>query len=68
MNDIKFSKINKILQDARRGKLFVLVDEPKATGNIRGRTPGFNAVPLTKEIIMEIAPLLGQKSINKTEL
>ena len=51
-----------------RYALFVLVDEPKATGNIRGRTPGFNAVPLTKEIIMEIAPLLGQKSINKTEL
>jgi hypothetical protein len=25
-------------------------------------------VPLTKSIIMEIAPLLGQKSINKTEL
>ena len=27
MNDIKFSKINKILQDAKRGKLFVLVDD-----------------------------------------
>ena len=27
MNNIKFSKINKILQDAKRGKLFVLVDD-----------------------------------------
>jgi len=51
-----------------RYALFILVDEPKATGNIGGRTPGFNAVPLTKDIIMEIAPLLGQKSINKIEL
>ena len=27
MNNIKFSKINKIIQDARRGKMFVLVDD-----------------------------------------
>ena len=27
MNNIKFSKINKIIQDARRGKIFVLVDD-----------------------------------------
>ena len=38
--------------------IFILVDEPKATGNILGRTAGFNAVPLTKELISEIAPIL----------
>ena len=27
MNNIKFSKINRIIQDARRGKIFVLVDD-----------------------------------------
>ncbi len=27
MNNMKFSKINKIIQDARRGKMFVLVDD-----------------------------------------
>ena len=27
MNNIKFSKIDKILQDARQGKIFVLVDD-----------------------------------------
>ena len=48
--------------------VFVLVDEPKATENIRFRTAGYNAVPITKDIIMEIAPLLGEKSISKAEL
>ena len=43
--------------------IFILVDEPKATGNILGRTAGFNAVPLTKELISEIAPILSEKSI-----
>jgi cell division protein FtsI (penicillin-binding protein 3) len=51
-----------------RYALFVLLDEPKATGNIWGRTPGFNAVPLSKNIIIEIAPLLGVKSIHNEEL
>jgi len=51
-----------------RYALFVLVDEPKATGDILGRTPGFNAVPLSKNIIIEVAPLLGVKSISNEEL
>mgnify|MGYP006075795829 FL=1 len=51
-----------------RYALYVLLDEPKATGNIWGRTPGFNAVPLSKNIIIEIAPLLGVKSINNEKL
>ena len=48
--------------------LFILVDEPKATGNVWGRTPGFNAVPLSRSIIIEIAPLLGVKTISNEEL
>ena len=48
--------------------LFVLVDEPKATGDVLGRTPGFNAVPLSKDIITEIGPILGEKTISKVEL
>ena len=51
-----------------RYALFVLLDEPKATGNIWGRTPGFNSVPLSRNIIIEIAPLLGVNSINNKEL
>jgi len=51
-----------------RYALFVLLDEPKATGVIWGRTPGFNAVPLSKNIIIEIAPLLGIKSVNNEKL
>ena len=47
--------------------IFVLVDEPKATGNVLGRTAGFNAVPLTKQIILEIAPILSEKSVNFTK-
>ena len=48
--------------------LFVLLDEPKATGSVLGRTPGFNAVPLSINIINEIAPILGIKSTINTEL
>ena len=48
--------------------LFVLVDEPKATGGVLGRTPGFNAVPLSNDIITEIGPILGEKTISKVEL
>ena len=50
--------------DEPKYAIFVLVDEPKAFDNILGRTAGFNAVPLTKEIILEIAPILSEKSIN----
>ena len=48
--------------------IFILVDEPKATGNILGRTAGFNAVPLTKDLISEIAPILSEKSITYNEI
>jgi len=48
--------------------LFVLLDEPKATGSVLGRTPGFNAVPLSINIINEIAPILGIKSNINAEL
>ena len=51
-----------------RYALFVLLDEPKAIGTILGRTPGFNAVPLSRNIIIEIAPLLGVNSIHNEEL
>ena len=51
-----------------RYALFVLLDEPKATGNIWGRTPGFNSVPLSRNIIIEIAPILGVNSMNNKEL
>ena len=47
--------------------IFVLLDEPKATGKVLGRTAGFNAVPLTKKIILEIAPILSEKSVNFTK-
>jgi cell division protein FtsI (penicillin-binding protein 3) len=48
--------------------IFVLVDEPKALKETKvwGRTAGFNAVPMSKNIITEIAPILGVKSnVNK---
>jgi cell division protein FtsI (penicillin-binding protein 3) len=51
--------------------VFVLVDEPKSSKEIEvwGRTAGHNAVPISKIIIMEIAPILGiKKSFNNTEL
>ena len=51
--------------------VFVLVDEPKSSKEIEvwGRTAGHNAVPISKNIIMEIAPILGiKKSFNNTEL
>ena len=48
--------------------LFILLDEPKATGSVLGRTPGFNAVPLSINIINEIAPILGIKSTINAEL
>ena len=51
-----------------RYALFILLDEPKATGNIWGRTPGFNSVPLSRNIIIEIAPILGVNSMNNKEL
>jgi len=53
--------------DKPKYAIFVLLDEPKATGNILGRTAGFNAVPLTKQIILEIAPILSEKSVNFTK-
>ena len=54
--------------DKPKYALFILVDDPKATGSILGRTPGFNAVPLSKNIINEIEPILGVKSTSMVEL
>ena len=50
--------------------VFILLDEPKALKETRvwGRTAGFNAVPLSKNIITHIAPILGIKSNNLKEL
>ena len=54
--------------DDPKYSIFVLVDEPKATGNVFGRTAGVNAVPLTRKIISEIAPILSEKSINLSKV
>ena len=50
--------------------VFILLDEPKALKETRvwGRTAGFNAVPLSKNIITHIAHILGVKSNNLKEL
>ena len=56
--------------DKPKYAVFVLLDEPKALEETRvwGRTAGFNAVPLSKNIIMHIAPILGVKSNIYSEL
>jgi len=56
--------------DEPKYAVFILLDEPKALEETRvwGRTAGFNAVPITKEIITNIAPILGVKSNNYNEL
>ena len=62
---ISFFPINK-----PKYAVFVLVDEPKALEETRvwGRTAGFNAVPISKNIITQIAPILGVKSNKYKEL
>ncbi len=56
--------------DEPKYAVFILLDEPKALEETRvwGRTAGFNAVPITKDIITNIAPILGVKSNNYNEL
>mgnify|MGYP001229973278 FL=1 len=56
--------------DEPKFALFILLDEPKALEETRvwGRTAGFNAVPISKDIITHIAPILGVKSNNYNEL
>tara|TARA_Y100001970_G_scaffold70343_1_gene89570 strand:+ start:9188 stop:10813 length:1626 start_codon:yes stop_codon:yes gene_type:complete len=56
--------------DEPKYALFILLDEPKALEETRvwGRTAGFNAVPISKNIITHIAPILGVKSTNYNEL
>ena len=44
--------------------VFILLDEPKISKNVLGRTAGMNAVPLTKEIIYEIAPILSETRLS----
>jgi len=44
--------------------VFVLLDEPKTSKNVSGRTAGMNAVPLTKEIIYAIAPILSETRLS----
>jgi len=56
--------------DKPKYAVFVLVDEPKALKEtmVWGRTAGFNAVPISKNIITHIAPILGVKSNTYKEL
>lgn len=56
--------------DEPKYAVFVLLDEPKALEETRvwGRTAGFNAVPISKNIITQIAPILGVKSNINNEL